>query len=251
VIAMPNPDPPLSLTAAIQRLSENLSQISTLEAARQAMDHLQAPQQARIAAAIAIQQENRLEQWSRQITALLAPGAAMRQAAATGAFSQLGRMTEAFLASSPLTRFRLDTPGLDRLLGELEGWQTLGRPERDAVAEVLEASYETATSTDPDVPDDLVSGLEETARNFALAQDGFLSPERQRQLFVYVCGLLMLLALMQASFTSKTADALIEKTITLSPAALLTMAAAGKAWDRFMPRPEGTGDDTADEGDGN
>jgi hypothetical protein len=128
----------------------------------------------------------------------------------------------------------------------LDAWQALDLEQRTAVAQALDDSHQAAADgSDTDVPEDLIAGLEETARDFASAQTGPLSPTLQRQLFVYCCGLLVLMVLMQASFTSDTADAVIDKTSTLMPAAGAVMLAAGAAWDRYVRRPE---DDDA-EGD--
>lgn len=42
--------------------------------------------------------------------------------------------------------------------------------------------------TADDVPDDLVTGFEETAPDFASANAGILPPKMQRALFIYFCG---------------------------------------------------------------
>ncbi|GAB2795340.1 hypothetical protein GCM10027073_29310 [Streptomyces chlorus] len=136
-----------------------------------------------------------------------------------------------------------DTTGLARALRDVQAWRDLNGEQWATASRVLDDAYRTAEAggaTD-DVPDDLVTGLADTARTFAASQEGFgfLTPERQRQLFVYFWGLLVLAALMQASFTSETADTVIEKTIALSPAFALTVVAAGKGWDKYMRRPEG------------
>jgi hypothetical protein len=46
--------------------------------------------------------------------------------------------------------------------------------------------------TADDVPDDLVTGFEETAPDFASANAGILPPKMQRALFIYFCGCFVL-----------------------------------------------------------
>src|SRR5690606_34158577 len=137
----------------------------------------------------------------------------------------------------------LDTTGLERMLDGLSAWRALDAGQRADTARILEESFHAAQVGDTQqVPDDLVAGLGDSARQFAEERDGFISPEMQRQLFMYFCGLVVLLALMQASLTSETADALIEKSIALSPVAVVAMAASGKAWDRYVRRPDSEDD---------
>lgn len=134
----------------------------------------------------------------------------------------------------------VDMTGLARLLQDVQAVQ-LTDAQWVSASRVLDDAYRSAEAgTADDVPDDLVAGLADTAQTFASSHEGlgFLTPERQRQLFAYFCGLLLLAALMQASFTSETADAVIEKTIAYSPAFVLAVAAAGKAWDKHVRRPE-------------
>lgn len=134
----------------------------------------------------------------------------------------------------------IDMTGLARLLQDAQAVQ-LTDAQWVSASRVLDDAYRSAEAgTADDVPDDLVAGLADTAQTFASSHEGlgFLTPERQRQLFAYFCGLLLLAALMQASFTSETADAVIEKTIAYSPAFVLAVAAAGKAWDKYVRRPE-------------
>ncbi|MEU5524877.1 hypothetical protein ABZ759_30520 [Streptomyces sp. NPDC047860] len=144
----------------------------------------------------------------------------------------------------------LDTTGLVRVLQDVQAWR-LTDEQWTSASRVLDDAYRSAEAGSvDDVPDELVNDLADTVRTFAASQGGFgsLTPELQRQLFAYFCGLLVLFALMQASFTSETADAVIEKTITLSPVFVLTAAVAGKAWDKHVRRPQDQDEPGAEEG---
>lgn len=150
---------------------------------------------------------------------------------------------------SVLERIQWGSPDLERVMASLGSMQTtISEDQWAAAARVLEDSYGTVGG-DPDgeVPDELVDGLGEPARDFASAQAGIIPATLQRQLFVYFIGILVLAALMQASFTSEKADEVIDKTIALAPVAGFTMLAAGTAWDRYVRRPE---DDEDSEDDG-
>ncbi|TQL23582.1 hypothetical protein FBY37_5649 [Streptomyces sp. SLBN-134] len=144
----------------------------------------------------------------------------------------------------------MDMTDLARVLQNVQAVQ-LTDDQWAAASRVLDDAYHSADdSSVADVPDELVDDLAVTARTFAATQEGFglLTPEVQRQLFAYCCGLMVLFALMQASFTSETADAVIEKAIGLSPALVLTAALAGKAWDTHIRRPEDRDESAADTG---
>lgn len=129
-------------------------------------------------------------------------------------------------------------------------WQQLGEGDRASATAVLETTFEQATS-DPsaEAPEEMVSGLEETVREFESSQAGLIPRRMQRALFVYFCGLLVIVALMQASFTSDTTDAVLGKGSELAPYAGLAMMAAGSAWDKYARRPEDN-EDQDDESDG-
>ncbi|MEU4489985.1 hypothetical protein AB0H94_34770 [Streptomyces purpurascens] len=83
---------------------------------------------------------------------------------------------------------------------------------------MLETTFEQAAS-DPsgEAPEEMVSELEETVREFESSQAGVLPRRMQRALFVYFCGLLVIVALMQASFTSDTTDEVLGKGAELAP----------------------------------
>lgn len=133
-----------------------------------------------------------------------------------------------------------DITGLDRLLSDLATWRSLGEQGRTSVAQVLEEAYETAEGETPpaDVPDEAVAGFEETALSFASSDADILPPKVMRAAFIWFCGSLVLLAAMQAAFTSDTTDAVLGKVLEYSPLAVAAMAAGRKAWDRYVGTPE-------------
>ncbi|MFI8308825.1 hypothetical protein ACIF80_36615 [Streptomyces sp. NPDC085927] len=188
---------------------------------------------------IAAAQERMGRRWADQINETLAAALPSWRTGIDDAVEALARAAAQQVQALHRIDLSFDTTGLNRVLQDVEAWQVLDAEQRMTASRLLDDAYQTAEASSADeVPDDLVANLAETARSFAASQDGFLTPERQRQLLVYFCGLLMLAALMQASFTSEAADAVIEKTMALSPAAVLTMAVAGKAWDKHVRRPE-------------
>lgn len=251
VITMSTSDLPQPALDAAQRAAAALSQMEPIRAALDALGRSLSEQAAALNAGIQAQQERLGRQWAEWISQALAVSLPSLQNDLNQAAEALARTAAQQIQALGRIELTFDTTGLDRILQSVEAWHTLDAGQRTTATQVLDDAYRSADLSREEVSDDLVAGLEETARDFTLVQNGFLTPELQRQAFVYFCGLLMLLVLMQASFTSDTADAVIEKTVALSPAAVLMMVAAGKAWDRFMPRPEETGDDAADEGDGN
>jgi hypothetical protein len=218
-----------------------------MRAAREAIARYRADQQTRLGSRAALQADRMGHQWARHITEALAPGEAARRAMVEQAMKQWGsstiaRLTEA--AQAAQARMRFDTPALDRMLGELAQWQLLDLEQRANAAHVLEESYEAAAAgTSTEVPEEMVAGLEEPARDFVSSEAGFLPAKVQRSLFIYFCGLLVIIALMQASFTSDTADAVLGKGAEYAPYAAMVMLAAGTAWDRYGRRPDDEDED--------
>ncbi|MEV2198276.1 hypothetical protein AB0I02_45965 [Streptomyces phaeochromogenes] len=71
-----------------------------------------------------------------------------------------------------------------------------------------------------------------------------MSPEAQRNAFVWFCGVIVFLWLMQVMVTSEAAKELIEDAATVVTPTALAMLVAGKGWDRvFTPARE---EDAAD-----
>jgi hypothetical protein len=129
----------------------------------------------------------------------------------------------------------------------MDAWQRLPEAQRTAAAGVLEDTYEHAGhSAGEEVSEELVAELEDTARTFVSSDAGILPPKVQRALFVYFCAGLVLIALMQASFTSDAADAVAEKFFTFGPAAALVAQAAGKAFDRYTGHQSDEDDESED-----
>jgi hypothetical protein len=239
---------PQPLLDSLQRAILAMSQLDPMREALDALGRAAAEQALSINRSVEEQQRRLGRQWAERINQTLAASLPSWQADINSAVEALGRTAAQQLRDLQRLEVTFDTTGLSRMLQDVEAWRALDAEQQTATAQALDDAYHSADTAHPDdVPDDLITGLEESARDFASAQGGLLTPERQRQLFVYFCGLVVLLALMQASFTSETADAVIEKTITLAPAAILTMAAAGTAWDRIMPRRPEDEEDSEDQ----
>ncbi|MFI8214010.1 hypothetical protein [Streptomyces werraensis] len=178
-------------------------------------------------------------QWVERINRTLAAALPSWQNDINRAAEALARSVAAHVQALQTIDLTFDTTGLNRVFQDLEAWQHLDTGQRAAAAQVLDDAYRHASPDLADeAPDDLVARLEDTAHTFASAQNGFLSLELQQQLFVWFFGLLTMAVLIQASFTSETADAVIEKVMALSPAAVLAMAAADKAWKKGTRSPE-------------
>ncbi|MER5201280.1 hypothetical protein ACWD3J_48190 [Streptomyces sp. NPDC002755] len=172
-----------------------------------------------------------VEQWTPRI----------REAAlASGQFSALSTGALARVAT------QMQTSGIGHLLDDSVAERELSQVQRSAAVAVVEEAYSAAgTVPEEDTPEEMVAEFAEQAQEFARVSPGSLSPAVQKQLFMYFCGLLVLFAMMQASFTSDTADAVMGKAIEYSTVAVLVMAAAGKGWDRCRGPA-----DSAGQGDG-
>nr|BAK19802.1 hypothetical protein [Streptomyces rochei] len=243
------PEPLLEFTRrASLAVSQVNPQINPLATALETFGRALAGQAAALNTVIEAQQRQLGQQWAERIGQTLARALPSVQVDIDRALEALARFVAGQAEVLRHAEFTLDTSGLDHAFQDLEAWRSLDSGQRTAAARLLDGSYRRADRGQAEeVPDELVAELEETARDFARTQSGLLSPERQRQLFVYFCGLLVLVALLQASFTSDAADAVIDKTISFSPAAVLAMAAAGKAWDLFAPRRPEDNDGREDE----
>lgn len=142
---------------------------------------------------------------------------------------------------------------LHRTLQDTAAFSGIPAQGRETAVRVLDDAFtSTSTSSVPpaEVPDDLSELVEEfegTARTFVSSQAGFLPAKVQRALFVYFCGCLVIVALMQASFTSDAVDAVLDKAMGYAPMAAAAMLAAGKAFDRFTGYQPGPDEDDEQE----
>lgn len=226
----------------------------SVQAAQQAIARLNAEHQAQIRmtiAPIARLQEN----WARYVQDVIAPAEEARRAIVRQAATQWGESFRAFYAvyaqqqldlSRALARASLsfDTTGLDRMLRDMEAWRRLAEEQRAAAVSVVEEAYET--TDERDVPEDLVAGLQGTVRDFAAAEAEYLPIEVQRRAFTLFVGTVVLLLLMQLSFTNDTAEAVMSTALEVGPVAGMAMLAAGKAWDRYSGDAQG-GDEAEQE----
>lgn len=234
---MSSSDLPQPAHDAVQKAVAAITQLDPLRNALVSIDRVAQQQTGDLGQSIAAAEKRLGQQWAEQINQALSTEALFQRI--NDAMDVLARDALQQVQAFQRIDLSLDMSGLDRVLQDVGAWHALDAEQRASATHVLDDVYQVAQSRSEDeIPDDLIVELAETAQTFAASQDGLLTPERQRQLFVYFCGLLVLLALMQASFTSEQVDAVIEKTIALSPAAVLAMAAAGKSWDKFVRRPE-------------
>ncbi|MFD5126876.1 hypothetical protein [Streptomyces olindensis] len=235
---MSTPDIPPPVVRAARELAASLARTSLQPATQEVLRHLASSQHRRSAVVTAYQQRMG-QQWAERVAAILAPGQAARQEAVQRVVDQVGRSWSERMAAAAASQLRFDTPGLDRILDDVRAWHQLSEDERASAAAVLEDSYEQATAEpSAQAPTEMVTQLEQTVREFESSQAGLIPPRVQRALFVYFVGLLVIVALMQASFTSDTADEILSKGADLAPYAGLATLAAGSAWDTFARRPE-------------
>ncbi|AZP14782.1 hypothetical protein EJC51_00530 [Streptomyces aquilus] len=128
------------------------------------------------------------------------------------------------------------TAALAQIAGAVERFRNVSEPQLAAAAAVLMQAYPPAPCDD--VPDELRAELDETLREFSTTDAALLSPDAARTVFVCFCGLLAVLALIQVSLTSPTADFLFGKVSEYEPYGTAAMAAAAVAWDRVHRRPQ-------------
>lgn len=235
---MSNPGLSQPAWEALNRAAVGLAVSPSMVAAREAISRFSAMQQARMEAAAAAR-ETQMRELSQQITAAMVSTEEARRTLLREAAQQWGQIVRERLAAHARTQLSFDVTGLDRLLSSVEAWRSLDEQARTPAARVLGESCEAAAaSTVEDAPEDLVAGLEETARDFAASEAGFLPPNVQRDAFVWFVGVLVLMSLMYMSFTSDTADEVIGKAVDMSPVAGGVMIFAGLAWDRYLRRPQ-------------
>nr|WTB35158.1 hypothetical protein OG781_41990 [Streptomyces sp. NBC_00830] len=151
-----------------------------------------------------------------------------------GPVSAHGLLAALRSVADSLTGFSFDTTGLERILGNLDALRQLNLDARAAAARILEESYATAeagTASD-EVPEELLTTLEESARSFAATESGLLPDKAQRTAFIWFIGITVFLALMQAAVSSEAAKEMIENSSSITPVAAVAMLAAGRSWDR-------------------
>ncbi|MFF7048227.1 hypothetical protein ACFY94_07690 [Streptomyces griseorubiginosus] len=232
---MSTPELPPSMLEAVRKLAAYSAQ----PIAQQALDRIAVAQRIRVNDALVRQQRFMGQRLAEQVAAALAPGQVMREQAVRDFQNTLNRSWSEKLAQVAVSQLRFDTGELDRALGQLAAWQQLDEGDRQTAADVLEEAFEQATSDSVgEAPEEMVSSLQETISEFEATHAGVIPRRMQRAVFVYFVGLLVIVALMQASFTSDTADELLGKGSELAPYAGVAMLAAGSAWDKYGRRPE-------------
>jgi hypothetical protein len=133
--------------------------------------------------------------------------------------------------------------------------QALALPhrKRERANRLLDEAYRAARAaaasarSDPD--EEQVAALADTVREFTSSQAGSVPRDRQKQVFVCFFGLLTLLTLMQATFQSETADAVLGEASQMAPLAAAVMIVADLAFDRYGCRSEGEDDAGGQEDD--
>ncbi|MFF7046513.1 hypothetical protein ACIP4T_31955 [Streptomyces massasporeus] len=114
----------------------------------------------------------------------------------------------------------------------------LAHHDRARVNQLLNEAYQAAVSTRQEPDEEEVAALADAVREFTSSQAGFMPRSWQKQAFVYFCGLVWVLSLMQVSFQSETADAVLDEFAEKLPYAAPVLYAAHLAWERYAPRPE-------------
>ncbi|MFD7462806.1 MULTISPECIES: hypothetical protein [unclassified Streptomyces] len=119
--------------------------------------------------------------------------------------------------------------------------QALAPGDRERVNQLLDEAYQAAASARQEPTEEQVAALAATVREFTSSQTEFIPRRWQKQAFVYFCGLVTLLALMQVSFQSETTDAVLDEFAEKLPLIAPVVYVAHRAWERYARRP---GDDT-------
>ncbi|MEV7488837.1 hypothetical protein ACIQGA_33225 [[Kitasatospora] papulosa] len=136
---------------------------------------------------------------------------------------------------------RIDTSFLDGLLHDTVPWQGLSGPGRDILAGVLDdARASVEAGEEREVPEEMVTELEEQAAQFATSAPGLLPPAAQKYLFaVFTAGMVMT-TLMYVSVVSDAGNAVLDEVYQHGELAIIVFTAACLAWDR---RQRNRGDD--------
>ncbi|MFC7841872.1 hypothetical protein [Streptomyces sp. NPDC057382] len=129
--------------------------------------------------------------------------------------------------------------------------QALALHDRARVNQLLNEAHRSAVSTQQEPTEEEVAALADAVRDFTSSQAGFIPRRWQMQAFVYFCGLVWVLALMQVSFQSETADAFLDEFAEKLPFAAPVVYAAHLAWKRYASGPEDEDDADGQEHDSN
>ncbi|QLJ06765.1 hypothetical protein HZZ00_37690 (plasmid) [Streptomyces sp. NEAU-sy36] len=204
---------------------------------RQLREAITAPGPAAISqiAALAGQGERQRQSWNRFLAEAVRAQDTSRRLLRDTVMHQWGNAAAMrLLQSAAPTRRTLTTEDVVQVLRDMDAWRGMPPAQQLAAFTVVDETYgSAAVQDDEQVPDELVDEFEDTARTFLSSNAGLLPPKMQRTLFVYFCGLIVLVALMQASFTSDAVDAVLGKAADFAPFAGAAMLAAGKAFDRY------------------
>lgn len=139
-------------------------------------------------------------------------------------------------------QLRPATPSFSHLFGQ-QAWEVLS----ESLPSIGQAIQLAETQGPLEVPDELVADFEEPAREFAAAEGRGLSWEKQRELFAYFMGMLVLAMLVQAMVQHEIVKEVLEDGTAASPVVGLVYWAAKKAWERVNPAPEGNDADEEQE----
>lgn len=185
-------------------------------------------------ATLAGQGERQRQSWNRFLAEAVRSQDESRRLLRNTAMQQWGNAAAMrLLQSAAPARRSLTADEVLQVLRDMDAWRGMPPAQQLATFSAVDETYESAASRDEEVPDELVDEFEDTARTFLSSDVGLLPPKMQRTLFVYFCGLIVLVALMQASFTSDAVDAVLGKAADYAPFAGAAMLAAGKAFDRY------------------
>jgi len=242
---MGNNDLPEPLREAARRAAEAVANSPSMRALREQIAETARVPNQQCVDAFARQQAAMSLRWSQRATEAMAPALEARRTAINEALERFGLTARQRLAESLQRSISFDATALQGILENLDALHHLNQDARAAAAIALEQSYATAEAgTADEVSEELITSFEETARDFAATDGSSLPPKTQRTLFIWFCGILVFLALMQAVLSSEAAKELLEDASLITPVAGGAMLAAGKAWDRVMGRLEDDEDTT-------
>ncbi|MGY4983754.1 hypothetical protein ACWCYL_42675 [Streptomyces sp. 900105755] len=200
-------------------------------------------------AALAGQGERQRRYWNRLLAEAVRSQDESRRLMRNAAMHQWGNAAALRLLQSAAPTRSLTADDVAQLLRDMDAWRGMSPAQQLATFNVVDETYESAADPGEEVPDELVDEFEDTARTFLSSDVGILPPKMQRALFVYFCGLIVLVALMQASFTSDAVDAVLGKAADYAPFAGAAMLAAGKAFDRYTGYQPDDQDEDSDDSD--
>lgn len=248
------PDDPFSIRIEWARLvSQSLTTTPAREIARRALADIANVRTPGIDAAIASATEAGRAQAGRALTRALAPLLESSRAQLDQAAASLGRqLSEQYLAGlRPAERLDLGL-GLDSILAA-SSFDALPAAQRDWARRIVEeatvgvdTSLDSAADEIPDVPDEMLDTLADTARAFTDAQPAGLSRAAQKKLFIGFIVTVLFLLLLQAQVESDAVKEFVEDAggamLVVTPAAL----GAAYIFDKMNPGP-GDGSEPEDE----